>query len=175
MMSGNTVMQVIVMLFLLSELILCLCTAALQKFRGDDDVADDIDEMKRESREQQREPAWSLAKLFSSQPHKIPLMLVSVLAVCQQLSGINMVFYYSDNVFKSAGIPVEYTQYATLGMGIINVIMTIISVSYIKGGRESDSCIMLTTFPQCNFSLEFPEILSQNHIISLTECVLDFQ
>ena len=23
---------------------------------------------------------------------------------------------------------------------------------------------MLTTFPQCNFSLEFPEILSQNHI-----------
>ena len=92
--------------------------------------------MKRESREQQREPAWSLAKLFSSQPHKIPLMLVSVLAVCQQLSGINMVFYYSDNVFKSAGIPVEYTQYATLGMGIINVIMTIISVSYIEGGRK---------------------------------------
>ena len=80
-------------------------------------------------------------------------MLVSVLAVCQQLSGINMVFYYSDNVFKSAGIPVEYTQYATLGMGIINVIMTIISVSYIKGGKESDNCIMLTTFPQCNFSL----------------------
>ena len=23
---------------------------------------------------------------------------------------------------------------------------------------------MLTTFPQCNFSLEFPEIFSQNHI-----------
>ena len=33
----------------------------------------------------------------------------------------------------------------------------------------------LTTFPQCNFSLEFPEILSQNYVLSLTECVWDFQ
>lgn len=102
---------------------------ALQKFRGDNDVEDDINDMKRESREQQREPAWSLPKLFASKPHVIPLMLVSVLAVCQQLSGINMVFYYSNDVFTKAGIPDDYTQYATLGLGIINVIMTIISVS----------------------------------------------
>ena len=34
---------------------------------------------------------------------------------------------------------------------------------------------MLTTFPQCSFSLEFPEILSQNHMLSLTEYVWNFQ
>ena len=35
---------------------------------------------------------------------------------------------------------------------------------------------MLKTPPQCNFSLEFPEILcqaSQDHVLSLTECVWD--
>ena len=34
---------------------------------------------------------------------------------------------------------------------------------------------MLTTFPQCSFSLEFPEILGQNHICHQTECVRNFQ
>jgi len=40
------------------------------------------------------------------------------------------VFYYSDGVFKAANIPAQYTQYATLGIGTVNVIMTIISVSH---------------------------------------------
>lgn len=44
------------------------------------------------------------------------------------------VFYYSDGVFKSANIPVDYRQYATLGMGTINVIMTVISVSVLWFG-----------------------------------------
>ena len=30
-------------------------------------------------------------------------------------------------------------------------------------GERIPEC-MLTSFPQCNFSLEFPEILRQNHI-----------
>ena len=34
---------------------------------------------------------------------------------------------------------------------------------------------MLTIFQQCNFSLEFPEILSQNVMLLLNECVRDFQ
>ena len=36
---------------------------------------------------------------------------------------------------------------------------------------------MLTLFPQCNISLEFPEILSQDpmYMLSLTEFVWDFQ
>ena len=29
---------------------------------------------------------------------------------------------------------------------------------------------MLTTFPQCNFSQEFPEIHGQNYMLSLTKC-----
>ena len=34
---------------------------------------------------------------------------------------------------------------------------------------------MLTTFPQCKFSLEFPEILSQNLMLSLTEFAWEFR
>ena len=38
------------------------------------------------------------------------------------------VFYYSAGVFETSGIPVDMIQYAVLGTGIINVIMTAISV-----------------------------------------------
>ncbi|XP_067947458.1 solute carrier family 2, facilitated glucose transporter member 3-like [Watersipora subatra] len=110
---------------------------ALQRFRGEFDVEEDLREMRREIHEQEQEPAWTMKKLFGSRVYQIPLMLVSVLAVIQQLSGINMVFYYSDEVFLAARLPADYTQYANLGMGTINVIMTIISVVLVeKAGRR---------------------------------------
>lgn len=68
-----------------------LLLVALQKFRGEDDVEADIVEMKREIAEQQNEPAWTLKELLTSRTLRLPLMLVCVLAVAQQLSGINMV------------------------------------------------------------------------------------
>ena len=34
---------------------------------------------------------------------------------------------------------------------------------------------MLTKFPQSSFSLEFPEIISQSYMPSLTECVWEIR
>ena len=39
------------------------------------------------------------------------------------------VFYYSNGVFLNAGIPEDKTAYAVLGTGVINVLITGISVS----------------------------------------------
>ena len=39
------------------------------------------------------------------------------------------VFYYSNGVFLKAGIPEDKTAYAVLGTGVINVLITGISVS----------------------------------------------
>lgn len=64
---------------------------ALQKFRDMDDVSGDIEEMQIEFEEQKLQPEWSMKQLLTDKPHRLPLMLVSVLAVAQQLSGINMV------------------------------------------------------------------------------------
>ena len=45
-------------------------------------------------------------------------------------SFICQVFYYSAGVFENSGIPTDMVQYAVLGTGLINVLMTAISVSY---------------------------------------------
>ena len=43
--------------------------------------------------------------------------------------GVFQVFYYSNGVFLNAGIPEDKTAYAVLGTGVINVLITGISVS----------------------------------------------
>ncbi|CAH1775421.1 unnamed protein product [Owenia fusiformis] len=101
---------------------------SLQRFRGTDDVRADILEMKNEQKQALAEPNWSMMKLFKAKHLRMPLAVVCSLALGQQLSGINVVFYYSNGVFAGAGIPENMIQYAILGTGGINVLMTIISV-----------------------------------------------
>lgn len=47
------------------------------------------------------------------------------LHMCQQLSGINVVFFYSTSIFKSIGI--ERGDIATAALGAVNVLMTIVA------------------------------------------------
>lgn len=55
-------------------------------------------------------------------------MVISVHTVVW-FSCVFQVFYYSASVFEGSGIPDDKIQYAVLGTGIINVIMTGVSVS----------------------------------------------
>lgn len=46
--------------------------------------------------------------------------------------------YFSGDIFKSAGLDFETSQYATLGMGGMNVLMTVLSLAIIeKAGRKT--------------------------------------
>ena len=46
--------------------------------------------------------------------------------------------FYSTSIFKTAGLTTETAQYATLGMGAINVAMTFVSLVLIeKAGRKT--------------------------------------
>lgn len=110
---------------------------ALKRFRGRDDVSADMEEMRKENEIQKKEKKWTFGQLFKNNHLRLPLLLVSALAMCQQLSGINVVFYYSNGIFLSAGIPPEMVQYANIGTGLVNVIMTGISVPLMeKSGRR---------------------------------------
>lgn len=47
--------------------------------------------MKLEQEQQKREPKWTFKQLIENKDLRMPLYLVCALAVCQQLSGINVV------------------------------------------------------------------------------------
>ena len=50
----------------------------------------------------------------------------------QQITGINTVIYFAPTIFQSAGLPSAATSIlATAGVGVVNVIMTIVSIRLI--------------------------------------------
>lgn len=56
----------------------------------------------------------------------------------QQLSGINAIFYYSTNIFSNSGLTEEAAKYATIGVGAVMVIMTLVSIPLMdKAGRRT--------------------------------------
>ncbi|XP_015118083.1 solute carrier family 2, facilitated glucose transporter member 1 [Diachasma alloeum] len=71
---------------------------------------------------------WTMRRVLSDPSVRLPLLLVSSLQLGQQLSGINAVFYYSNIIFKKSNLDATGAQYATLGTGLINIGMAVISV-----------------------------------------------
>ncbi|KZC14812.1 Solute carrier family 2, facilitated glucose transporter member 3 [Dufourea novaeangliae] len=71
---------------------------------------------------------WTVRRLLKDPSLKLPLFLVCLIQFGQQMSGINVVFYYSNSIFMDAGLGDSGSQYATLGTGVANIAMALISV-----------------------------------------------
>jgi sugar porter (SP) family MFS transporter len=68
-----------------------------------------------------------------------PALIVGVgLAIFQQITGINTVIYYAPMIIQSAGIPsASGAILATAGIGVVNVLMTIVAMWLIdRAGRR---------------------------------------
>ncbi|KAI3460328.1 hypothetical protein Pfo_016991 [Paulownia fortunei] len=99
--------------------------ASLQVLRGfDTDITLEVNEIKRSVASTSRRTAIRFADL-KRRRYWLPLMIGIGLLVLQQLSGINGVIFYSNNIFESAGI--SSSNAATVGVGIIQVIATAVA------------------------------------------------
>lgn len=67
-----------------------------------------------------------------------PALLIGiVLAVFQQLCGINVVFNYTSTIFESVGSSLDQQLFETVSIGIVNLVFTIIAMSQVdKLGRR---------------------------------------
>uniref|UniRef100_A0ABD2WPQ8 Major facilitator superfamily (MFS) profile domain-containing protein n=1 Tax=Trichogramma kaykai TaxID=54128 RepID=A0ABD2WPQ8_9HYME len=111
---------------------------ALRKLRASNQVEEDIEEMRAEERAQQAESTISMTELICSPTLRAPLVIGIVMQLSQQLSGINAVFYYSTSLFSSSGLPQERAKFATIGIGVIMVIMTLVSIPLMdRTGRRT--------------------------------------
>ncbi|XP_040858856.1 solute carrier family 2, facilitated glucose transporter member 2 [Ochotona curzoniae] len=109
---------------------------SLKRLRGSDDVTKDINEMRKEKEEASNEQKVSIIQLFTNSSYRQPVIVALMLHMAQQFSGINGIFYYSTSIFQKAGI--SQPVYATIGVGGINTVSTVISVFLVdKAGRRS--------------------------------------
>jgi len=68
-----------------------------------------------------------------------PLMIGIGLAVFQQITGINAIIYYADQIFAAAGFMTQSSQttVTTWAIGAVNVLATLIAIAYIdRVGRR---------------------------------------
>jgi sugar porter (SP) family MFS transporter len=74
--------------------------------------------------------------IFQKQ-YRFPLMLAFLIAVFNQLSGINAFLYYAPRIFEEAGLGAETSLLSSMGIGAVNLIFTLIGVVLIdRLGRK---------------------------------------
>lgn len=111
---------------------------ALTWLRGSLEVHDEMDEMRAEYEAMKLVPKTTLKEMLTNQSLRSPLIIAVMMMLAQQLSGINAVIYFSTDIFNEAGLDSVTSQYATLGMGGMNVLMTVISLLIIeRAGRKT--------------------------------------
>ncbi|XP_008278314.1 solute carrier family 2, facilitated glucose transporter member 2 [Stegastes partitus] len=109
---------------------------SLLRLKGAYDPAEDLEEMRREKEEADKEPRISIFSLIASSVYRRQLFVALMMHLSQQFSGINAIFYYSTSIFAGAGV--GQPVYATIGVGVINTIFTLVSVALVdKAGRRT--------------------------------------
>jgi len=101
--------------------------AMLARIRGTSDVDIEMREIV-EGIERGQGPRGRVSDLFA--PSLRPALIVGIgLAVFQQVTGINTVIYYAPLIIQSSGISsASGAILATAGIGVVNVLMTIVAM-----------------------------------------------
>lgn len=100
-----------------------------------DQARDIVDEIEQSKNTAEATPSWGV--FLSDRVRPVAIFTIAAF-VFQQFSGINAVIYYAPTIMKHAGFDGTSTQLAaTVGIGIVNVLMTIVSmVSVDRFGRR---------------------------------------
>lgn len=97
-----------------------------------------MDEMRAEYESMKLVPKVTLHEMWYNPTLRQPLIIAIVVMLSQQFSGINAVIFFSTDIFNKAGLVEESALYATMGIGVINVLMTLVSLGLVeKSGRRT--------------------------------------
>lgn len=111
---------------------------ALAWFRQTAEVEEEMEELKLEKELQAGALPVSLRDMLQQPSLRRPLTIAVVIMLSQQLSGINAVLFFSTSIFRDAGLQEQAAIRATLGMSLVNVLMTVVSLFLVdKAGRKS--------------------------------------
>jgi len=110
---------------------------SLRRVQGTEDVDEDLDTIQA-SVDHDAESAATWGTVFATQWRR-PLLIGVMLAVLQQLTGINAIIYYANQIFAAAGFTSPDSQsLATLwAVGAVNVVATFVAVAWVdRFGRK---------------------------------------
>ncbi|KAI3363091.1 hypothetical protein L3Q82_011533, partial [Scortum barcoo] len=99
---------------------------ALKWYRAKCNIQAEIEEMQDEQRSLSSVETLSVWKLLLDNTVRWQVLSVVVINIGMQLSGIDAIWFYTNDIFENAGIPAPEIQYTTAGTGIIEIIAGLI-------------------------------------------------
>ena len=106
--------------------------AILKQINTDEQVAEEIAAIENETAHEIDNESIFMKK------YRKPLLLAFFIAFFNQLSGINAFLYYAPRIFELAGLEKSASFLSSIGIGIINLLFTLIGISLIdKFGRKT--------------------------------------
>jgi SP family arabinose:H+ symporter-like MFS transporter len=104
------------------------------QFIGEENVDAELDDM---AAAVQREKQYGQERLFSAR-NRLPLFLAISIAMFNQLSGINAILYYLNDIFARAGFSKLSGDVRAVVIGATNLLFTILAMSIIdRVGRRT--------------------------------------
>ena len=106
----------------------------LRKLEGEDHIAEELSEIEESLKGEQEKVAF--ADLFKGKMTKVTIIGI-ILAMLQQLVGINAIIYYAPTIFESAGAGLESALAQTVAIGGVNLLFTFVAINLVdRIGRK---------------------------------------
>ncbi len=104
--------------------------AELRRIEPDSNIEQRLDAIEATLKQDANEAGWG--ELFQAQWRR-PLLVALGLAVFQQITGINAIIYYANQIFASAGFATEAARASVTlwAIGGVNVLATLIAIAFI--------------------------------------------
>uniref|UniRef100_A0A8D0EDM4 Solute carrier family 2 member 9 n=1 Tax=Salvator merianae TaxID=96440 RepID=A0A8D0EDM4_SALMN len=100
---------------------------AFQTFLGKSDVTYEVEEVLEESRVQRNIQVASIFQLLCDSSKRWQILTVIVTMACYQLCGLNAIWFYTNDIFKGAGLNPEMIPYVTLSTGAVEILAAVFS------------------------------------------------
>nr|XP_002127291.1 solute carrier family 2, facilitated glucose transporter member 5 isoform X1 [Ciona intestinalis] len=110
----------------------------LKRLRDNDDVTDELDGLDQELKERKKTKQMSLWEIVTSSHLRRQVIAAVVISSCQQLTGMNGVQFYMNELYRLSGIPNAIIPYCAIATaGVLVVATVIVSLAAEKSGRRN--------------------------------------
>lgn len=111
-------------------------TKVISNVRDESEVAAEINEIQENIEASKHERKARFQELFSPSL-RLVLSIGLVVGILQQITGINIVFFYANTIFEQSGIGSDASFVQAVWVGLINVVFTLFAIYLIdKIGRK---------------------------------------
>lgn len=127
----------------------------MTRFTNSEEAKNDVELIKQSIKKEENKNKPGISELFSP-ALKLVLTIGIVVAVLQQITGINSVFFYAPMIFEQSGIGTDASFIQAILVGVINLVFTILAIIYIdKLGRKPLLSFGVAGITICMFLLAY--------------------